>query len=330
MSLYESWMFRGVGVGAPTRLGGQAKVGCRTSRLEVLLARGPARLELVCGLALLLTACGGAAPPPTHSLASDDDALLRDPVLDEVLAEEKARRAHTESRSAKTAPHAQREPATRTASVRGITGSLNAFEVEQAMSARSAQLLACVAERPHALGHVAGDIAFHLEVAGSGKVERVSVMESDIGYAPLEACLSGVVATAPLPAPAGAERAETQWRMSVDPLRQAAEPLDSAVLEETIARQSDATYERCEIAKGRHFVVNGYLRQGQLQPVSVRAPWRGPRHAQDDSGEQLTCLSDALLQWTHWPKASGFAKVSFELRWVEAPPPPRQRGRRKH
>jgi hypothetical protein len=323
MSLYESWALRGVGVSALTRLGTRATVGRRALRFE-----------RVCWLALLLVACGGSPPPSAHSAASpEDEALLRDPVLDEVLAEEKARRAHTESRSAKTAPRAARESGARTASVRGITGSLSAFEVEQAMSARSAQLLACVEQRPRALGHVAGDIAFHIDVDGSGKVERVSVMQSDIGYAPLEACLSAVVATAPLPVPAGAQRTETQWRMSVDPLRQPAEPLDSAALEDTIARQSEATYESCQIGKGRHFIVNGYLGQGQLQPVSVRAPWRGATRAQEDSLEQLTCLRDALSQWKHWPKAQGFAKVSFELRWIEAPPPPpRPRGhaRRKH
>jgi hypothetical protein len=214
--------------------------------------------------------------------------------------------------------------------VRGITGSLTAFEVEAAMNTRRAELLACVAERPRSLSHVAGDIAFHVDVDGQGKVERVLVTEADIGYAALEDCLTRVVAAAPFPVPAGAQRAETQWRMSVDPLRQPAEPLDSAALEDTIARQSEATYESCQLGKGRRFVVNGYLGQGKLQPVTVRTPWRGPPRTtgareQDDAAEDLSCLAQALEHWTHWPKQRGFAKVSFELRWIEAPPPPRKR-----
>jgi hypothetical protein len=110
-------------------------------------------------------------------------------------------------------------------------------------------------------------------------------------------------------------------------LRRPAEPLDSAALEETITRQSEATYERCKIGKGRRFEVNGYLGRGKLHPVSVRVPVRRPARAQDDSPEQLTCLAEALEQWKRWPKARGYAKVSFELRWIEAPAPPRQRGR---
>jgi hypothetical protein len=286
-----------------------------------------------CTLSVLM-ACGGAAPHASQSAAATpaDDALLRDPVLDEVMAEEKARRAaRPGAGSAAGAPTAQKKdaPAPRTLGVRGITGSLTAFEVEQAMSKRHRALLACVEQRPRALGHVAGDIAFHVDVDGQGKVERVLVTQSDIGYTPLEDCLTGVVTEAPFPVPAGAQRAETQWRMSVDPLVQPAEPLDSTTLEDTIARQSEASYESCQVGKGRRFLVSGYLGHGKLHPLTVRAAWRGPTHAADDA-EERSCLAQALEQWTSWPKERGFAKVGFELRWVAAPAPPKKkRGRAK-
>jgi len=282
-------------------------------------------------------ACG-SAPPHVASAAvatPADDTALRDPVLDEVLAEEKARRAaqqaSAEASAGKVVPPSQNKAAAapRALGVRGITGSLTAFEVEQAMSKRQRALLACVEQRPRALSHVAGDIAFHVDVDGQGKVERVLVTQSDLGYAPLEDCLTGVVAAAPFPVPAGAQRAETQWRMSVDPLGQPAQPLDSAELEETIARQSEATYESCQVGKGRRFLVSGYLGHGKLQPVTVRAPWRGPSRSSDDDAEQRSCLAEALTQWTHWPKERGYTKLGFELRWVAAPPPPRKRGRAK-
>jgi hypothetical protein len=205
---------------------------------------------------------------------------------------------------------------------------LTAFEVEEAMNQRRAELLACVEKRPRAFGHVAGDIAFHFNVDGQGKVERVSVMQSDIGYAPLEACLVSVLSTAPFRAPAGAQRAEAQWRMTVDPLRRPAEPIDSAKLEETIARQTESAYESCEIGKQRRFVVNGYLgRNRKLRPVSVRLPWRGPARVQPDASEQLTCLAQAIEKWRGWPRQRSYGKVSFELRWVAAPAPAK-RGKR--
>jgi hypothetical protein len=282
------------------------------------------------GLWLLgfVVACGGAAPPPPQ-VATEDDALLRDQVLDEVMAEENAKRAAKQSRSAKTNPAGAGTRVRATVGVRGITGSLTAFDVEQAMSRRRAELLACVKQRPRALGHVAGDIAFHIDVDAAGKVERALVMQSDIGYPPLEQCLLAVVAAAPFPTPAGAERAEAQWRMSVDPLREPATPLDSAELEETITREAEGAYETCQIPKASRFVVNGYLARGKLHPVSVRAPWRGPAQNRDDASEQITCLAEALEQWRRWPKQSAQSKLSFELRWVKAPPPERARGRRR-
>jgi hypothetical protein len=252
-------------------------------------------------------------------------------VLDEVMAEENAKRdARRAARAAKTSSSAGGGRARSTLGVRGITGSLSAFEVEQAMTKQRAQLLACVEQRPRALAHVAGDIAFHIDLDGRGKVERVLVMQSDIGYAPLEDCLASVVSAAPFPAPAGAESTEAQWRMSVDPLREPAQPLDSAELEETITREAEASYEACQVSRARRFAVNGYLARGKLHPVNVRAPWRGPTQAQQDTAEQVTCLAQALAQWSRWPKEPGQAKVSFELRWVKAPPPPPKRGRARH
>lgn len=244
------------------------------------------------------------------------------------MAEENAKREARQNRSAKIAAPA---PARASVGVRGITGSLSSFEVEQAMNQQRAQLLACVEQRPRNLGYVAGEIAFHIDVSASGKAERVLVMQSDIGYAPLEECLTSVVAAAPFPTPAGAQRAEAQWRMSVDPLRDAAEPVDSAALEETIEQEAEATYETCEIATARRFVVTGYLAQGKLHPVSVRAPWRSPTQREEASPEQLGCLAQALEHWGHWPKEAGHAKVGFELHWAKAPPPRRARAsRRRH
>lgn len=273
----------------------------------------------LCSLLLGAAACGGASKPAAQSAA--DDALMRDQVLDEVVAEDNAHRAAVRAERAERAEAAKGNKAKSTSrgvGVRGITGSLSSFEVEQAMQSRNAQLLACVEQRPRSMGYVAGDIAFHVDVDGRGKVERVAVTETDIGYAPLEECLTSVVAAAPFPAPAGAQAAEAKWRMSVDPLREPALPLDSSELEETIERQSEAAYETCSIEKGHRFVVNGYLARGKLRPVSVRTPWRGSAQREDDA-ERQSCLQQALEQWDHWPKADGNAKVSFELRWVAAP-----------
>ena len=105
-------------------------------------------------------------------------------------------------------------------------------------------------------------------------------------------------------------------------------PIDSAELEETIARQSEATYEIRNIGKARRFVVNGYLAGRKLHPVSVRVPWRKPARTQDDLDRATGIrLAQELEKWKGWPRGRGYSKASFELRWVAAPPP--KRGRRK-
>lgn len=284
----------------------------------------------VCGLASLLIACRGATAPstPTAAPSARDERpgadAPREPSQQARLSREQPS-ALAASGDAATARPAADGRAARTVGVRGITGSLTAFEVEQAMNARSGELLACVKQRrPRSLGHVAGDISFHITLDGGGKVEDVTIAKSDLGHADLEDCLREVVATAPFPVPAGAERAETEWRMSVDPLHRPAEPLASGELEETLKSESAASYESCQIAKGRRFEVTGYLTANRrLRPVSVRVPWRGKARTLEVSPEQLSCLSDALQRWTHWPKARGLAKLSFELRWVPTPPPKR-------
>lgn len=255
-----------------------------------------------------------ALPPNVKSLAEASPVSHGAPP--------EARSAHASSGT----PSAR--DASRTVGVRGITGSLTAFEVENAMNARQPQLLACVQQRPRSLGHVAGDIAFYFDVDGQGKVERVVVTESDLGYPPLEECLAAVIATAPLKPPAGAQRAEARWRMSVDPLGRPAEPVDSAELEPTIERHAADTYESCSIAKGRRFLVIGYLgRARKLSPVSVRSVSRKPASDDSETSEQTICLAQALEQWKGWPKGRGYSKVNFELRWV-APPPPMRKGKK--
>jgi hypothetical protein len=280
----------------------------------------------------LLFACGGTPPPPVESAPATPEPAVSGLASTKSLAEASpaSHGAPAEARSAHASSSATPpRDTTRTVGVRGITGSLTAFEVENAMNARQPQLLACVQQRPRSLGHVAGDISFHFDVDGQGKVERVLVTESDLGYLPLEECLAAVVATAPLQPPAGAQRAEAQWRMSVDPLSRPAEPIDSTELEPTIERHAADAYESCNVAKGRRFVVNGYLgRARKLSPVSVRPAQRKPTSSDEETSEQTTCLAQALEQWKGWPKGRGYSKVGFELRWVAAPPPPARRGKK--
>jgi hypothetical protein len=166
---------------------------------------------------------------------------------------------------------------------------------------------------------VAGNIAFHVSVDARGKVEQIQVTQSDIGYTPLEQCLTDVVAAAPFPAPAGAERATATWSMGVDPLARDAEPVDPAEMTEAIERQSDATYEACELRHARHFNVVSYIsRSRTLGPMTIRATGR---HNDELTEEELTCVTTELSRWKRVPAARGFGKVVFELRWMEPPKP---------
>lgn len=290
----------------------------------------------------MLAGCGGSPPPAQATERSAaDEAVLRDPVLDAVVNPNATRSPlhgtptdHRQELSGmpptSMGPTAQARP-TNGVGVRGITGSLTAFEVDEAMNTRADALMACVQQRPNRLGHVAGDIKFHFAVDARGKVERVRITQSDIGHAALEQCLTDVVANAPFPAPAGAERAEAAWGMSVDPLARPAEPIDPAELEDAITRQAEATYETCNIGRARRFVVTGYLSHGgKLGPVSLRSPWRGPARTHDDAPEEIECLSQALSEWRHLPKPARITKASFELHWVAAPAEPRARNRARN
>lgn len=292
---------------------------CRSVSLQV---RARSRALWTGGLWSLMIACGGTPKAPSHAGDAVETPTQEAPAWGQSALSEAPSEASSTPAEEPAPPPPPSTPAGGV--VRGITGSLTGFEVEEAMNQRTPELLACVAKRPARLGHVAGDIAFHLDVDGQGKVERVAVMQSDIGYPPLEECLASVVATAPLRPPNGAERTETQWRMSVDPLRRPAEPVDPGELDETIKRNAHATYEACSIKRNRRFVIHGYLNQKRkLSPLSVRVPWRGPKHILELPPEDLTCLTHELEQWSGWPKKRGFAKVSFELRYM--PPPPTKR-----
>lgn len=113
--------------------------------------------------------------------------MLRDPVLDAVVNENATRRpthgVPTDSRADAATASAQ---SNRGVGVRGITGSLTAFEVDEAMATRGGALMACVQQRPNRLGHVAGDIKFHMDIDPRGKADRVRITQSNIGHPVLE------------------------------------------------------------------------------------------------------------------------------------------------
>lgn len=268
-----------------------------------------------------MLACGGSPPPPAASSSADDEEVLRDPVLDAVVNENATRRPSRAVPTDHRSDDADNRDARRSSdhSVRGITGSLTAFEVDEAMNTRGNELMACVQQRPNRLGHVAGNIAFAVAVDARGKVEQIKVTQSDIGYAPLEQCLTDVVAAAPFPAPAGAERTTATWSMGVDPLAREATPVDPAEMTEAIERQSDATYEACELRHARHFHVVSYINRSRvLGPMTIRATGRNNEELTE---EELACVTTELGRWKRIPAAHGFGKVVFELRWMEPPKP---------
>lgn len=298
------------------------------------------RLTLVPSIAFaLVVACGSGAAStegPAYS-AADDEAVLRDPVLEAEANPNAMRRPrqgvppNSREDAAATSDSAPRSGRNRqSVGIRGITGSLTAFEIDEAMNTRADALMACVQQRPNRLGYVAGDIKFHMDVDARGKADRVRITESNIGLASLEACLVDVVASAPFPVPAGQQRAEAAWQMSVEPLGREAEPIDSAELEDAITRQSAASYEACGIDHDRRFAVTAYInRGGVFGTLSLRSPWRGSERTRDDSAEEIECLTQSLTNWTYLPKPSHITKAAFELRWVVAPEEPRGRGRQR-
>jgi len=226
-------------------------------------------------------------------------------------------------------------PSTRTSShvgVRGLTGSLSSYDVDQAMHGRSEAFLACVEARPARYGWIGGEVRFHFEVDASGQITHTHLTHSDLGYAELENCLVEVATETRLPKPAGSNATEVGWNMSVAPLDgepQGLEAEHEPALRDAILRHAESTFEACEIPRDQRFVVTGYLaRNARIIVASASPPWQGTTDTHRDP-KQLSCLNDTLQQWKGLPRTEGLRKLSFELQWAKAPQTPEPRASAK-
>ena len=132
----------------------------------------------------LLVACGGPSKPPVQSVearpparaqgAGRQPTATRDPVSDAG--------AQGETVAPKTPP-AQGAHSARTVGIRGHHGKHDGVRGRRCHERPHSRAARVCQQRPRSLGHVAGDIAFHFDVDGQGKVERVLVTQSDLGYA---------------------------------------------------------------------------------------------------------------------------------------------------
>lgn len=274
-------------------------------------------------LALLgVIACGGGAQTPPPETAQETQAPP--PSLSD------------ERRAVAPPPGSRRDApgaASKQVGVRGIIGSLSAYEVNEAMQKRTGDLLACVQRRPGRLGYVEGRIRFHFIVGPDGSILKTHVMESSLGNRKLEDCLASAAGDTHMPVPAGSTHTEARWDMSVEPMGKVTQPLEDEehlqTLKDAIRASAEGTYETCEIQKRHRFQVTAYLgRKGRVLSAGVQPRWRGSEKTDRDD-EQLACLTKEIRGWKGLPRVKGRRKVAFELRWSKAPPPKKAKKRKK-
>ncbi len=268
--------------------------------------------------ALLLGAsCGGTQAPKKMVAPTPETVAPAEPATGQAAdasvadAQQSAGEGSAEDRICASAA----KTASRGMGVRGITGSLNRGDVQEAMDTRTDALLQCMNERPRGLRFIGGRIDFRIKVGADGRVCEARPIHSTIGYRRLEKCITEVVEQTQLPLPDGRDRTEIEWGMNVEPDRgRQTEELDPATIVEAMKSYAGETYKTCEIRRRDRFEITAYAgRRGRFIALGV-LPMRSVE------AEKLDCLVQEIKQGWKLPKLKYRSKATFTLKWKPIPP----------
>lgn len=198
-----------------------------------------------------------------------------------------------------------------TARVRGLRGTLNRDDINQAMEARQGALAQCTMVAKRRLRYLDGEITIAFKVDAEGKPFDVRTAESSIGHQALQACLAEVLSQTAFPAPAGRTATrDFKWSMGLMPPRRPMEPIDPEVMKPLVKDNARDAFKACEARRWKHrYRVTLYVaRNGRVMSQGAVVT-RGGQGAQ----EHLVCLLDEVARW-RLPRLKRRSKVSFELR----------------
>src|SRR5688572_1654710 len=137
------------------------------------------------------------------------------------------------------APRAERRAELRTGpmQVGGLTGSLSAYEVREALEPRGEELAACFARQSRRLRGLGGRLEMAFHVSAEGRVETVRAIDSTLGHRDVERCVLGVAASTRFPRPHGGA-ADFTWPLELEPPDGVSEPvtLDPSRVESVVRR----------------------------------------------------------------------------------------------
>lgn len=202
-------------------------------------------------------------------------------------------------------------PKPMTAQVRGLRGTLNRDEVNQAMDARQQALAECTMVAKRRTRYLDGEITIAFKVDAEGTPFDVRAVESSIGHQALQACLTDVLSQTAFPAPAGGTATrDFKWSMGLMPPRRAMEPIDPEVMKPILKDNARDAYKACEARrwKNRYRVTLYVARNGRIVSHGAVVT-RGGQGAE----AHLPCLMKEVARW-RLPRLKRRSKVSFQLR----------------
>lgn len=193
--------------------------------------------------------------------------------------------------------------------VRGLEGTLQAFDVNDTMERRLDALSACQRQRIRHVRHLAGTAQLAIHVRADGEVGHVDIIHSDVGDYQTERCIAQVTQQTTFPAPHGGE-ARVKWSMALEPIsKRTLQTYEPDELAEALALGLPDLSGQCRMhRRSPRLLITAYVAPtGKVITAGASSKARG----KDDL---LACATSAVAAWT-LPRRKGVAKVQFQVRY---------------
>jgi hypothetical protein len=194
--------------------------------------------------------------------------------------------------------------------IKGLKGTVNKVDVQQAMEMRQGELDVCIANSRRGVRWVGGAMRVGCKVDPKGRVIELRLLGSNLGHRGLERCVTDVVASTEFSKPSGNAIAEFAWAMSVEPVAgsKPPDPGNEKLVAKTARKHAREAFKTCEARRGRvRLRVTAYV------GVDGRVLSAGAVPTPPSADDKVDCLLDELRKW-HFAKPKRASKVSFELK----------------
>lgn len=194
--------------------------------------------------------------------------------------------------------------------VKGLEGTLQAYDVRETMERRFDALGACQQQRIRRVRQLAGRIELAIHVRTDGSVSQVDVVDSDLGDLETERCIAQVTLETKFPRPHGGE-ADVKWNMHLDPLSRGPGPEEREPdqLAEPLELSLPDAAEHCEFPRrAPPITITAYVApSGKVLTAGASSSHLG-------RDELLACVANDVASW-RLPRGKRVAKIRFEARY---------------